>query len=74
MKKKKNAKKKTEEIDQDPDTEMNAGGSSRPTRNSSNVRKNASYSSSKRKRTKTANRKENTTGGMHQRGDKRVVR
>jgi len=76
MNKKKNTKriaKKTEEIDQDLDTDTNAGGASRPTRNSSNVRKSASHSSSKRKRTKTANRKGNATGGIHQRGDKRVI-
>ncbi len=66
--------KKQEEIEQDLDGEVVNSGSARPARNSGTKRKSASHSSSKRKRSKAARRKGNTTGGMHQRGDKRVLR
>ncbi len=66
-------KKKLEETEQDLDNDL-LGGSPRPTRNRGNTRNNASHSSNKRKRAKAASRKGNASGGMHQRGDKRVVR
>lgn len=56
-------------------SDLPAGGSPRPARYSGgSSRKSASHSSSKRKRTKAANRKGKSAGGMHQRGDKRVMR
>jgi len=56
-------------------SDLSAGGSPRPARYSGgNSRKSASHSSSKRKRTKAANHKGKSAGGMHQRGDKRVMR
>ena len=66
--------KKQEEIDQDLEDEPSGGNASRPVRNNSNNRKSASHSSSKRKRSKGARRKGNTSGGIHQRGDKRVIK
>ena len=67
-------KKKPEDLEQEPEAEPTAGGSGRPVRNRGNASKSASHSSSKRKRNKSATRKGNTTGGIHQRGDKRVLR
>ncbi len=67
-------KQKQDDGDYCQDQDLPVGGSRRPARNSSNTRKSALHSSNKRKRSKTAKRKGSTTGGMHQRGDKRVIR
>ena len=67
-------KKKADELEEDPEAELTAQGGGRPVRNRGNARKSASHSSSKRKKNKSATRKGNTTGGIHQRGDKRVLR
>ena len=67
-------KQKQDDGEYSQDLDLPVGGSPRPARNSSNTRKSASHSSSKRKRSRTAKRKGSATGGMHQRGDKRVVR
>lgn len=68
-------KKKRNEIDCELEGEL-LRGAARPTRNSNNSRKNsAARSSHKRsKRSKSAKRKGNISGGIHLRGDKRVSR
>ena len=57
-----------------PECDPAAGSSGSPARTNGSKRKGASHSSAKRKRSKIANRKGNTTGGIQQRGDKRVLR
>ncbi len=66
--------KKKHECGDELDNESMPNGSSHPERNSGKTRKSASHTSVKRKRNKPARRKGNTTGGIHQRGDKRVMR
>jgi hypothetical protein len=67
-------KKRLEDADHDFAGEAFLG-TSRPERNSSSARKSTARASSKRaKRNKSASRKGNTTGGIHQRGDKRTLR
>ena len=63
--------KKQDDVEQEIDGELQSS-SSRPERNNGQLRKSPSHSSSKRKRGKK--RAGNTNGGIHQRGDKRVVR
>ena len=67
-------KKKHDESELELESELVGNGSTRPARSSGNARKSASHSSSKRKGAKAARRKGNASGGMHQRGDKRVMR
>jgi len=65
--------KKPTESEHTPECEPVSGASIPPVRSNSNNRSGASHSSAKRKRAKPASRKGNV-GGMHLRGDKRVVR
>jgi len=66
--------KKQGDVEQDSGNESVASSSASPARSSGSKRKSASHSSAKRERAKSASRKGNATGGIHQRGDKRVVR
>ncbi len=67
-------KKKQDETEQDLENDLASSVFSRPARSSASTRKGASHSSSKRKGPKATRRKGNTTGGIHQRGDKKVIR
>jgi len=67
------SKKKTED-ELGPDSDVAANSAAGPAQTRGNTRKTASHSSAKRKRSKIVSRKGNTTGGIHQRGDKRVLK
>ena len=67
--------KKQRDDEQGPDSESAASNAASRARSSvGNKRKSASHSSANRKRSKSASRNGNTTGGIHQRGDKKVLR
>jgi len=66
--------KKQRDEEQLPENDEAVDSSGSPARSNGSNRKTASHSSTKRKRAKLVSRKGNTTGGIHERGDKRVLR
>jgi len=66
--------KKQDSESREADSDCNAGGPTPPALNRNAMRKGAAHTSTKRKQVKAGRRKGKTVGGIHQRGDKRVVR